>query len=411
MEVFSHLNLAIDSQALGIAVVLLLGLCGGRIIQKFSFPMVVGYIIIGLILGPSVLNIIPEELNNELEVVKVLGLGMIALMIGSELELDKIRGMAKSIFGITIVQFIGAFLSVFLVMYYVMDFSLPVSLLLGALSPATAPASPVAVIREYKANGPLTKAILGVVAVDDALTVVVFGIVVAIVGLMFQGDPLTWYTFLEPFGEVIFSSLLGLLTAILFIIVLNKFLYNQDKYQTLVILIGLALLNSGASSSLGLSPLLTNMVTGFVVANLYENPKVIQRFEEIELPVYIMFFTLTGATLDLEVLANNWVPALILFLTRAVGKVGGAFIGARMYGANKNIQKYLGFAMLSKAGVTIGLLMIIQERFPEVASVLTVLVLANVTLAELTGPLGTRHALVASGEANVISDKESETSA
>ena len=398
-------DLSVYSQPLGIAIIIIAGFVFGKFVSYLKMPMVVGYIIAGVILGPSISSIIPLQLNEELEIFKVLGLGMIALMIGGELELSKIKRLARSILGITIVQFVGSFLLVFLAIYYLLGLPLVESLLLGAIAPATAPASPVAVIREYRASGSLTKTLLGVVAVDDAACVVVFGIVTAIAAMMIQGEALTFMSLFKPLEEVLFSSILGIITGLLIILVLKKFLYKHDKHQLLAAFIALALFNSGAASVLELSPLLVNMITGFVIANLYKNPGVIDSFEDIEFPIYIMFFTLTGATLEINILLENWDLAIIFMVARAIGKVGGAFLGARIYGADEKIQKYLGFAMFSQAGVAVGLLMVVQDRFPEIAGVITAIVLANVTVAELIGPLGTRYALVASGEAGKADKK------
>ncbi len=388
--------LTVYSQPLGIAIVLLLGLAGGRLARIIKMPMVVGYLIMGVLLSPSILHIIPNQLNNELEVVRVLGLGMIALMIGSELEIKKMKDVARAVFTITIVQIAGAFVLVFLAMYYLVKLPLPISLLLGALATATAPAATVAVIKEYKAKGPLTRMLLGVVALDDAACIILFGIVIAIVAMIFSGEAITFQTMLEPFKEVFFSGLLGVITGLLLVFSLRL---SQNRQQSLVILLAFTLLNSGAAYLLGLSPLLVNMVTGFVAVNIYEDSAVFQYLEDVELPIFIMFFTLTGATLHLNALWNNWVPAAVSLVARGVGKVGGAFLGARLSGAEKTVQKYLGYAMFSKAGVTVGLLMIIQQRFPEIAVAMTAIVLAEITVCELIGPMGTRYALIASGEA------------
>ncbi|NLC10699.1 MAG: cation:proton antiporter [Firmicutes bacterium] len=388
--------LTVYSQPLGIAIVLLLGLAGGRLARIIKMPMVVGYLIMGVLLSPSILHIIPNQLNNELEVVRVLGLGMIALMIGSELEIKKMKDVARAVFTITIVQIAGAFVFVFLAMYYLVKLPLPISLLLGALATATAPAATVAVIKEYKAKGPLTRTLLGVVALDDAACIILFGIVIAIVAMIFSGEAITFQTMLEPFKEVFFSGLLGVITGLLLVFSLRL---SQNRQQSLVILLAFTLLNSGAAYLFDLSPLLVNMVTGFVAVNIYEDSAVFQYLEDVELPIFIMFFTLTGATLHLEALWNNWVPAAVSLVARGVGKVGGAFLGARLSGAEKTVQKYLGYAMFSKAGVTVGLLMIIQQRFPEIAVAMTAIVLAEITVCELIGPMGTRYALIASGEA------------
>jgi len=388
--------MTVYQQPLGIAIILLFGLLGGRLARRLKMPMVVGYVLMGLLLSPSVFNIIPESLNQELEVIKIMGLGMIALMIGSELEIKKLRKIASSVVWITVVQIVGASVIVFCVMYYILNLPLTVSLLLGAMATATAPASPVAVIREYNAKGNFTSTLLGVVALDDALCIIFFGMVSAVVSILLEGSVFGLNIALEPLIEVFSSMLLGVVTGLLLLLIL-RFLKNRP--QTVVVLLGIALLNSGIANALHLSPLLVNMVTGFVVTNLYPH-HIFQYFEDVELPIYIIFFTLAGASLHLDVLAANWVPAAVYIVARGVGKVGGSFLGARLANADIIVQKYIGFAMFSKAGVTIGLLMLVQGRFPELAVIITAIELAAVTVCEICGPMGTRYALISSGETN-----------
>ncbi len=388
--------MTVYQQPLGIAIILLFGLLGGRLARRIKMPMVVGYVLMGLLLSPSVFNIIPESLNQELEVIKIMGLGMIALMIGSELEIKKLRKIASSVVWITVVQIVGASVIVFCVMYYILNLPLTVSLLLGAMATATAPASPVAVIREYNAKGNFTSTLLGVVALDDALCIIFFGMVSAVVSILLEGSVFGLNIALEPLIEVFSSMLLGVVTGLLLLLIL-RFLKNRP--QTVVVLLGIALLNSGIANALHLSPLLVNMVTGFVVTNLYPH-HIFQYFEDVELPIYIIFFTLAGASLHLDVLAANWVPAAVYIVARGVGKVGGSFLGARLANADIIVQKYIGFAMFSKAGVTIGLLMLVQGRFPELAVIITAIELAAVTVCEICGPMGTRYALISSGETN-----------
>ncbi|MDO9536113.1 MAG: cation:proton antiporter [Bacillota bacterium] len=394
--------MTIYQQSLGLAVLLLLGLLGGRLAKKIKMPMVVGYVLTGLILSPSILNVIPVQLNKELEIIKILGLGMIALMIGGELELKRLRKIASSVVWITVVQIFGASVVVFVAMYYILNLPLPISLLLGAMATATAPASPVAVIREYKAKGPFTSTLLGVVALDDALCIILFGIVAAFVGILLKGGSLGLFAITEPLLEVFGSVGLGALTGVILIIVLR---FINARNQTVVVLLGFALLNSGLAYIIHLSPLLINMVTGFVIANFYAKPDVFQYFEDIEMPIYVVFFTLAGASLHIDVLAANWLPAAVYILARGMGKVGGVFLGARLANAEQKVQKYLGFAMFSKAGVTIGLLLLVQGRFPEIAIMITAIELAAVTVCEIVGPMGTRYALISSGETDVSPKK------
>jgi Kef-type K+ transport system membrane component KefB len=383
-------------QTLGLAILLLFGYLGGRLVRLIKMPMVAGYVIAGLILGPSLLHIIPAQLNSEFNLVKVLGLGIIAMMIGGELEIRKIKHLGKAIIGITVVQILGAFLFVFVAMYFILGLPLPISLLLGAMATATAPASPVAVIREYKAKGPFTTTLLGVVAMDDAVCIILFGIMAAIARMLLDGVfgfGLGMLTL--PLQELLGSFGIGAVVGLMITFLLP---FIQDRQHKIVIFIGFALLSSGISYSFHLSPLLTNMTAGFVFANLSNKPQSISVLNDIDLPIFIVFFALAGASLHLDILVANWYVALVYILTRGVGKVGGAFLGARLSGATEAVQKYLGFAMFSKAGVTIGLILLVQGRFPEIAAIITAIELAAVTVCELIGPMGTRYALISSGE-------------
>ncbi len=395
--------MTISSQSLGIAVILLLGYWGGRLAKKFNFPMVVGYVLAGLVLSPSLFNIIPESLNNELEIIKILGLGIIALLIGSELQVKKLKILGKDIMWITLVQVAGSFIVVFIGIYFILGLPISTALMLGAMSTATAPASPLAVIREYKAKGPFTSTLLGVVAVDDAICIIFFGIISAIVGVILEGGALSINSLAAPAIELAGSIGLGAVVGFILYFFLTAV---KDRHHKVLIIVSIALLNSGLANMFHLSPLLVNMVTGCVVANVYSKPEEIGFVEDIEILVYVCFFVLAGASLHIDVLIANWSWAVVYIICRSIGKVGGAFLGARLSGAPKVVQKYLGFAMFSKAGVTIGLIMLVQSRFPEIAVAITAVELAAITVFELFGPLGTRFALISSGETSLVAKQE-----
>ncbi|MBS4023418.1 MAG: cation:proton antiporter [Dethiobacter sp.] len=389
--------MTIYDQALGLAILLLAGYLGGRVAKKINMPMVAGYVIAGLLLGPSILNVIPEQLNTEFNLIKVLGLGIIALVIGGELEIEKIKSLGKDIFVITVVKVLATFVIVFFAMRYLLNLSLPISLLLGATSTASAPGSPMAIIREYRAKGPFTTTLLGVVATTDAVCIFLFVFVSAFARMIMDG--LVTFSpgmFLEAGVELLGSFGVGIITALLLAVL---FKYITDKQHRIAILVGIALLNSGVANMLHFSPVLTNMTAGFVFTNVSHRPQSITVLNEIEFPIYVVFFALAGASLHLDILLNNWWAALVYIVARGIGKVGGAFMGARLSGAPEKVQKYLGFSMFSKAGLTIGLVLIIQGRFPEIALIITAIELAAVTVSEaLLGPLGTKYALISSGE-------------
>ena len=399
--------LTIYNQALGLAALLLLGYVGGVLARKVKLPMVAGYVVMGLIIGPSVLHIIPEKIIQEFELIKILGLGLIALVIGGELEIKRIKHLGKIILGTTIIQVIGVFLVVFVATFYLLKLSLPISLLLSAMATATAPAASVAVIREYQAQGPFTTTLLGIVALDDAACIIIFGIIAAISRMLLDGTLASGLQmFTAPAIELLGSLGVGFVVGLLMIYILR---HLHDKQHRLTVIVGLALLNSGIAAIFDLSPLLINMTTGFIYTNLSLEPQALSVIDEIDFPIFVVFFTLAGTSLRLDVLAASWVAALVYIVARGIGKIGGCYVGAKLSGASEAVQRYLGLAMLPKAGVTIGLVMLVQGRFPEIAAVITAIELAAVTVCELIGPLTAKYALVSAGEAKLPATKASKS--
>jgi len=396
--------LPVYQQTLGIALILLLGLLGGKLAQKVKAPMVVGFIVVGLLLSPSLLHVIPEQLNEGLNIIKIFGLGMIAITIGGELEFKKLKEIIGSIAAITIMQVFGTSVVVFCIMYFVFGLSLPVSLILGAIATASAPASPMANVREYQAKGPFTSTLLGVVAFLDATCLIFFAIVMAISGVFLRGSSLEVASLLAPLIEIGGSLILGAASGLL-ILFFARFL--DQKIHILVLLIGFVLLNSGIAQHLHLSPLLVNMSAGVLIANTHPHPSsLLHIFDDIDLPIYIAFFLLAGASLRLDVLLENWLITAAYIVARGIGKVGGTFLGAKLAGAERKVQKYLGFGMFSKAGLTIGLLIIVQKTFPDIAPVITAVELAAVAVCSVIGPLGERFALISSGETRFVPRKK-----
>lgn len=391
-------------QTLGIALILLLGLLGGKLAQKVKAPMVVGFIVVGLLLSPSLLHVIPEQLNEELGIIKLFGLGMIAITIGGELEFKKLKEIIGSIAAITFLQVFATSVVVFCIMYFVFGLSLPVSLILGAIATASAPASPMANVREYQAKGPFTSTLLGVVAFLDATCLIFFAIVMAISGVFLRGSSLEAASLLAPLIEIGGSLILGVASGLL-ILFFARFL--DQKIHILVLLIGFVLLSSGIAQHLHLSPLLVNMSAGVFIANTHPHPgSLLHIFDDIDLPIYIAFFLLAGASLRLDVLLENWLITAAYIVARGIGKVGGTFLGAKLAGAERKVQKYLGFGMFSKAGLTIGLLIIVQKTFPDIAPVITAVELAAVAVCSVIGPLGERFALISSGETRFVPRKK-----
>ncbi len=387
----------IKNPAMALGILLLAGFTGGRLARRLKLPAVTGYLLIGLLLGPSVFAILPTGLNKELGFVEVLGLGLIALIIGGELHFGKLRELGNSVGLITIAQVFGAFAATFSIMRFIIKVPLPISLLFAGLETATAPASPVAVIREYKARGTLTRTILAVVGLDDAACILIFSITVAVVAMIVSGAAAISIRMLEtPAFELSGSIMLGVLLGFVLSYTLGLL---RDRHQIVTVLVGVALLLGGISELLGFSALLLSMVVGLIIGNFHQDPAALGALEDVELPIFVVFFALAGASLRLDVLAANWTLVLALIAARLIGKVGGAFLGASISGAEDSVRKYLGFAMFSKAGVTIGLVLLVLAKFPQFGAMILAVELGTVVICETIGPIGTRYALIASGEA------------
>lgn len=394
--------MGITDQIMGVGLLLILGFAGGQLARKVKLPAVAGYCLMGILLSPSIFNIVPYELNVELDALKVLGLSMIAMIIGGELRYNTIKKIGKNIVVITFMQIFTTVLAVFLGMFFLLGKDLSISLIMACMAAATAPAATVAVMKEYKAKGKFSSTLLGIIALDDAICIILVGLSLAIAkGLTQIGTTFEIADLAHPAWELFGSLGIGFATGLILCFILKNI---RERSETIVILLAFVLINSGISTYLDLSSLLVNMVSGATVANFYvKSPFVINVLDDIDLPIFIIFFTLAGASLHLDLLVANWLPALIYIITRAVGKISGCYYGAILSGADPVIKKYLGFAMLPKAGVSIGLILYVQSRFPgsELAAVVTAIELAAVTFYEIIGPVATRYALIGAGEVSM----------
>ncbi|MEW5800761.1 MAG: cation:proton antiporter [bacterium] len=386
-----------ENQIIILGLLLLGGFGAGKAIRLLKLPAITGYVLCGILLG-SGMSIIRRPMVHHLRFIEVLGLSMVALIIGSDLNNRKLRRLGKSVIIITLTQVAGAFFIVTLVMRWLLHVPLHTALLLGAIGSATAPAATVAVIHEYKAHGPLTDTLMAIVALDDAVCVILFGIALAVSGILLNGaaHDFSWIKILKkPLWEIGGSMACGIVVGFLVIFLLRKV---KEKHEVVVVLLGFAFLAGEMGEIFGLSSLLLNMSYGYILTNFSSRPHISILMEDIELPILICFFTLAGATLNVSILLRNWAAAMAFILARGAGKVLGTYLGGRLSHASESVKKYLGLAMLPQAGVAIALVMVIGEQCPQIAPLITALVLASVTFNEIFGPVGTKIAIVASGE-------------
>ena len=395
-----------------IGLLLLCGYAGGRIASALKAPRVSGYVVVGMILSPSILGIFHEELVGEdLAIITDVALGIIAFSIGGALELSKIRRLGKQIFWITVTQAFGAFLMVtgVIALFFPMIAGsqsalltnyAPLAIVVGAISAATAPAATLGVIHEYRASGPLTTVLLGVVTLDDALTILFFAFAVKLAGSLITGEALSLMGILAgPVKEIIIALGLGGLGG-LFLRKLVPLITTRGSL--LGVGLGTVFLTGGVATSFHSSALLANMMLGFMVVNFVQHSEdLFSVVENIEEPIFAMFFVLAGAHLDLGRFHTAGGLAVLIIVGRFLGKYLGSRLGATISGAPENVRKYLGLALLPKAGVTVGLVLIAKELFadPNVSELMVNAVLGSVIINELLSPPMVRYALIKSGEA------------
>lgn len=359
-------------------------------------PSVTGYVLIGIIMGYSFLNIIGLGMIKDLEFIKVVGLSIIALIIGGDLQFSKLKAIGLSVINITIVEVISDFVFVTFATRFLLSYPWPTAMILGAISSATAPAATVAVVHEYKAHGPLTDTLMAIVAFDDAVCLILFSIVTAFVGLITgASQSFSLLHLFAPLWEILGSFVLGSMIGFITIFFLR---WVKEKHEVVVIVLGIALLGSEFAGVWKLSPLLVNMTFGIVLTNLSQHPLLFRFFEDIELPIFIAFFTLAGTELNIKMLALNWLGALVYIFSRAMGKLGGVYLGGIIAGVSEKVKKYLGFAMLPQAGVAIALVLQVSVIYPQIASLITALVLGSVAVNEIIGPIGSKYAITKAGE-------------
>jgi len=284
---------------------------------------------------------------------------------------------------------------------------LPVSILLGAIASATAPAATFMVVREYKARGPLTRYLLMAVTFDDAIGIILFDISIVIAKASLMGEGFGFgELILAPLSEIGYSLVSGIGLGLILSYALK---HIKSREGTLITTVSFILVTAGLSRQFNFSPLLSSMALGATVANLAKNEnKIFGYIDEWTPPIFLIFFVIAGANLDIALLPAVGLIGVAYALLRAAGKIYGSRIGAHLVKAPKNVQKYLGYAMLPQAGVAIGFAMLINEMFPEL-SYITTIVLAIVIIFEIIGPIAAKCALSASGD--IKSDKKKQKSA
>lgn len=389
-----------------------LGFICAKAARLVRLPSVTGYILAGLAVGPSGLGLITSHaVMNNLDHFTELALMLVAFGIGEHMEWKKLKPALKSVAWISLVEsglaffLVGAGITLISVYSglgdttWSMDDFLALGLLLGAVSVATAPAATMMVMRESKAAGPMSSTLMAVIAANNGLAIIIFGIALSvtrqIVGSSSTGAAVA---VVASFVEIAGSLALGLATGLIIDMIIQR-LRRRGEMLT----VGLSLLLScGAGATMiGLSPLLAGMAAGCAIVNRnHRDVRLFRALNDFEPPFYILFFTLAGSHLDIDSLAVAGWLCLAYFLLRMVGKMAGSFLGARLGGAPPQVRRWIGLALLPQAGIAIGLVFLIQSdtSLAEFAKLITPVVLGSVFLAEIIGPASARYAFEKAGE-------------
>ncbi|MDY6914070.1 MAG: cation:proton antiporter [Planctomycetota bacterium] len=391
---------------IGLAV--LFGTIGARLFQRLHIPQVVGYIMIGLIVGRSGLGLIGEQALESLTPFNFFALGVIGFMIGGELRREVFRKYGRQFIEILFSEGIGAFVVVSILtggiaMLITRDVAVSVAMgiILGALSTATAPAATVNVLWEYKTRGVLTTAIYAVVAMDDALALVLFSIAASVAAqLTGLGDGGGLFAALGRSAyELGGGAVLGAAAGIGLNFILRRV---RDRGNSLTFIIGALAIVVGAGKWLSVDVILAAMTLGATVANLAPRRsrmafEVVERFAA---PLYVLFFVVVGAHLGLREMPG-WIWALTLpyLLARSVGKILGANLGARLAKAPEVLRKYLGLCLFCQGGVAVGLSIMAGSRFPgEIGLAIIMIITVTTLIAEILGPPCVKFAVRRAGE-------------
>lgn len=384
-----------DHQTASVVLSLALMLFGGflvtRITKKLKLPNVTGYIFAGILLGPYVLNAIPEEISSGMSFVTDLALAYIAFGVGRYFKLSALRHSGVKILIITLFEALAAMVVITLSMIFIFHLSVPFSLLLGAIGCATAPASTIMTIRQYRAKGRFVDTILQVVALDDAVALVAFSACTAVIQALENGGAVSFALVGMPILLNLAVVALGLGMGYL----LHRLIQEKRSAEHQLVLANAVLLGlTGICALFDISPLLSCMALGASYINFSNNKDLFKKINKFSPPILLLFFVLSGTRLNIPALVSAGVIGVVYFILRIVGKYAGSFVGCAICHQPKEIRNWLGLALIPQAGVSIGLAALGERILPaQSGNLLSVIILSSAVLYEIVGPVCAKASL------------------
>ena len=401
-----------------LSIALFAGLLLSRLAKLLKLPAVTAYLVAGVLIGPFCLGafgvgglgFISLENVESYSIISDVALGFIAFSIGNEFRLKDLKQIGKQ------ATIIGIFQAVFTTLvvdaaliglhFIIPDkFPLPAAIILGAVASATAPAATLMVVKQYKAKGPVTQTLLPVVALDDAVGLVLFAISFGVAEAIIASEISLISIILEPLLEVVISIALGAIMGLIFTFI-ERFFHSRSKrlavsvaFVFLTVAISMLKFNIGGVH-VAFSSLLSCMMLGTIFCNICDfSAELMDRLDRWTAPMYVLFFVLSGAELDLEVFKDYTVViiGLVYIIFRCAGKYYGARLSADLSGADQNVRKYLGITLFPQAGVALGMAMKAME-LGSIGDIVSNIVLFSVLIYEIVGPFLTKIALTKAGD-------------
>jgi len=418
-----------DGILLSVSIALLAGLIMTRFFKPLKLPAVTAYLIAGVLVGPYCLGsfhvlgvgFTSSEAVKSMALISEVALGFIAFSIGSEFRMEDLKKIGKQAFGIGIFQALAATLFVDIALYVVHiimpdKLSISQAITLGAIATATAPAATLMVVRQYKAKGPLTKLLLPIVALDDAVGLIVFAISFGIAKTLISGNIDVVSIIVNPILEIAASLTLGAIMGWILTQLEKLFNSNTNRLNLTIAFVFLTVSLSklkfdlGGGVHLGFSSLLVCMMLGTVFCNICAlSHDLMERADKWTSPLFALFFVISGAELELGVFSDVIIViiSIVYIIFRCIGKYVGTFISAKATKCEPQICKYLGITLFPQAGVALGMCTLVaaSTEMGDMGALVRNITLFAVLIYELVGPLLTKEALKAAGEIAPMSDE------
>ena len=392
------------SDVLTLGILLFAGFLMGKLAERARLPAITGYIVAGLLLGPSILGVVDAQVGDSLTGITHVALGLIALTIGGEFSHARVKRTGVNIIVLTLFEAFFAFAFVAAAMR-ALGVATPISLLLGAIAAATAPAATVVIIRELKARGEFIDYLYGVVAFDDAVCVVLFSVIFAFITPILTGVAEASGVlggFLHAVTEIALSCLIGFAAGV----IVHLLVKNRHRTsEVLLIAVSFLFAVSALAIVLRLSSLIANMAMGATLINLSSrNRRVFEILEPLTPPVFALFFIIAGTELSISVFTTGLVVLLgtASLVTRFAGKLAGIYVGAAVTRAPEAVKKFLGFCLMPQAGVALGLALFVRTspialsaapHAREYLSLTVNVVLLSVFISQIVGPAVSRYGI------------------